>query len=331
MKLSTYFLLVLMLISFHAFADDETIEGSESDNDVFFQVGGGIAGFMGNDILDDYDITNLKYGVGIDWGKNNWTFEANYRALSDGNDFSMRGADLFAKKRFDLWDKGGVFVGGGSYLYQTEVDNDLLDSDHRNEGVSPYLSLGIHHQLGKNVDVVLQLDNMFNVHLLSPYSDRKISESLTMMTLSFVLHPWRQSRIPAQEIQYIPEVQVIPEIDNVEAKREVDLTSFAYSRTDLSEEMFSKLDSIAEEIQQLDDYKVVITGWADSRQQYQQFNSKLAQKRAQVVVDYLISKGVNKDSIDAQGKVELLENNQHENKDARKVDIFITGMKSNDI
>ena len=75
---------------------------------------------------------------------------------------------------------------------------------------------------------------------------------------------------------------------------------FASNKSELLETAKQKLDAVAEALKNQDDRKIVVEGHTDS-QGTEQSNVELAQRRAQSVSDYLISRGVKADAISASG------------------------------
>jgi len=77
---------------------------------------------------------------------------------------------------------------------------------------------------------------------------------------------------------------------------------------------YSKLDKLADYLVKNPDAKIAITGYADT-QGGSEYNQKLSEKRAQFVVDYLLSKGVKKESFKSAGEGEANQISVNKNKD----------------
>lgn len=75
---------------------------------------------------------------------------------------------------------------------------------------------------------------------------------------------------------------------------------FASNKAELLPTAQAKLDAVAEALKNQDDRKMVVEGHTDS-QGTEASNLDLGQRRAQSVRDYLVSKGVNSESISASG------------------------------
>jgi len=80
-------------------------------------------------------------------------------------------------------------------------------------------------------------------------------------------------------------------------------THFAFDQAILTDEGKHRLDEIADAMGRTGDRTLVITGYAD-RIGTEAYNLDLSKRRAQVVEDYLVSRGMRADRIDLQGKGE---------------------------
>lgn len=80
-------------------------------------------------------------------------------------------------------------------------------------------------------------------------------------------------------------------------------THFAFDQAVLTDEGKLRLDAIADAMQRTNDRGLVITGYAD-RIGTEEYNLDLSKRRAQVVEDYLVNRGMRADRIDLQGRGE---------------------------
>jgi outer membrane protein OmpA-like peptidoglycan-associated protein len=75
---------------------------------------------------------------------------------------------------------------------------------------------------------------------------------------------------------------------------------FEFDKADLLPESKMELDRLVELLNRYPAMKIEISGHTDSKGN-DEYNLKLSQARAQAVVDYLISKGISKDRLQAKG------------------------------
>ncbi|WP_341662576.1 OmpA family protein [Vibrio sp.] len=284
-------------------------------NGLYFQVGGGLAQFKDDPYKNDNDITSLKYNIGI--STQPFNFELGYQSFSDGDGFSMKGVDVLAKHKWSLSRDGGLFAGAGGYFYNAEMDKQFLDSPPETSGVSPYLSIGGYYALSEYIDVSLQFDSFFNVSVIDQYYDKKDSKHLNQVSLSLILHPWTNNRYEAQPIEPIEEPSIKQQVNLGQNSPE-----YGYDDATLSPEMEEQLTQLAVRVTELESYEMVVTGGADSKPAFVKYNTRLARKRAKLVVDFLVLHGVDERNIHLETSVVETEQSDQ---DARKVDIVVKG------
>ena len=100
----------------------------------------------------------------------------------------------------------------------------------------------------------------------------------------------------------IPEDEFVEGLKNIEEGSSIILENifFAFNKTELLPESFPELDKVATFMIEENITKIEISGHTDSEGS-DQYNQKLSEGRAQSVVTYLLSKGVNPESLVAVG------------------------------
>lgn len=171
--------------------------------------------------------------------------------------------------------------------------------------------------MSEYIDVSLQFDNLFNVSVLDQYYDKKDTKQLRQVNLSLVLHPWSSSSYEPQPIEHIEDA---PEEQTVILAESSPV--YSYDDAALNPQMEAQLMQLASRITELESYEVVVTGGADSKPAYLEYNNHLAKERAKVVADFLILHGVKADNIRLETSVIEQE---HREQAARKVEITVNG------
>lgn len=143
-----------------------------------------------------------------------------------------------------------------------------------------------------------------------------ICNTSTKGDYNFKLNPNKKYKIQVNSKETIPyeEVLYLPEATSYyDARQDVVLqlpkkgltvtlknVHFDYNKSTLRTESYPELDKFAEILKNKEKFEVEIAGHTDNIGS-DEYNLKLSLERAQVVVDYLISKGVNKKKIFAVG------------------------------
>ncbi|MFL5764833.1 MAG: OmpA family protein [Bacteroidia bacterium] len=149
-------------------------------------------------------------------------------------------------------------------------------SDKIKDGVV-YLS----KQSGEIVEAFVKSDNSFTYELIPPQWSSLVQE---------------HEEDPALAIQKLAG-------SNASKLTVVENIYFAENSSDVKPESFPKLDKMVSSLTANNNLKVLITGYTDSKGD-DGTNLILSTKRAQKVMDYLVSKGVPKERIKAEGKGE---------------------------
>ena len=106
-----------------------------------------------------------------------------------------------------------------------------------------------------------------------------------------------------------------------------DNLNFDFGKATIRESSFSSLDKLAQTLIDAKNWKLDITGHTDDKGS-DEYNLKLSQNRANAVKDYLVKKGVNAETITAQGFGEskpIVPNDNDSNRERnRRVEFKIT-------
>ena len=324
MNFTKAILIIFSALTFNsAFADEMT---TSNDNEVgfvdaliarelYFQVGGGLAQFGHHQTSTMDNITSLKYSMGIATQPLN--FELGYRSLSDGDDFNIQGVDMLPKHNWSLSRNVGFFLGAGGYFYQSKINSPTTGSSYKTRGIAPYFSVGSSYALSEFIDVSIQFDQMFNIDIVDPHTNKKDANQMRQISLSFVLHPWSGNKYEAKPIEHIKEVAFEQQVALAENS-----TIYRYDVAELDPTMKSQLLHMISRIEKLETYEIIVTGGADSKPMYLRHNTDLARRRAIAVTDFMIQHGVRRDCI----QIEVMVSESKEvDPSARKVEIMVKG------
>lgn len=106
-----------------------------------------------------------------------------------------------------------------------------------------------------------------------------------------------------------------------------DNLNFEFGKSEIKKDSFPYLDNLADTLLKAKNWKLEIQGHTDNKGT-EQFNLKLSQSRADAVKDYLVSKGVDKETITAIGMGEskpIVGNDTEANREKnRRVEFRIT-------
>lgn len=315
---------IVGMITLSSLTFSQDIESSKSNNfsGLYFFAGGGDSNMKDNEFSNSRAITVLRYGSGISFPS--FDAEVSYRSFSDGKDLGIKGIDTILKKRWLEWKNIGLLAGAGGYAYRSKVDNSLLISSKEHSGISPLVMLGGYYKLNEYIDIELQYERIFDLSLTSPRYDKKTRNNFDQLMLSLVIRPWGVRAYPSpivtEEKELIPD-QVMESVELFMDRRNSGI--YAYDSFQLTDSISSLLDEVIMTIKSLDDYKITITGSADSRIEYIAYNEKLAFRRAKVVAEYLERSGIDKVKIQIKTYVDLVSSTEKDNVAARKVTLDI--------
>ena len=108
---------------------------------------------------------------------------------------------------------------------------------------------------------------------------------------------FEQAQVKSFIMGELPE-KVVNEIN--EAFSEIDNAQFGFDEYKISESSYPILDRIVNIMKHNSDIKIEIAAHTDNIGSFQ-YNMKLSRKRAQSIMDYMVSKGISKDRLRAVG------------------------------
>lgn len=318
--------IITVLVSYSLLAAEAPHESWDRSG-VYFFAGGGKAELRGSDVAASDNITQLRYGVGYAFPS--LSAEIGYRDYSDGKDLTVRGWDVVASQTLLQWQALGLRAGVGGYVYHSQTDNALYDSNTRFTGVAPMLTVGGDYQLHENIDVRVQYERVFNLALVSPMYDRKTHADLDQISLSVVVKPWASNTYaapiltprPVEVVAEVPSPPVEPEEMRFEHVWASD--DYVYNSYQLTPAVKAQLNTIIAALVTQPDYVIHITGGADSRMAYRRYNHQLALRRAQAAQTYLMQHGVKPAQIVVAASLTHLAQGEADNPAARKVTIDV--------
>ncbi|MGV3346594.1 porin OmpA [Enterobacteriaceae bacterium LUAb1] len=211
--------------------------------------------------------------------------------------FKSQGVQLAAKVSYPIIDDLDIYTRLGGMVWradatQTNPTHGRI-SDH-DTGVSPLAAVGVEYALTKNWATRLDYQWVNNIGDAATVGARP-DNSMLSVGVSY--------RFGQDEDVVAPPAPVAP-APVVETKR-FTLKSdvlFNFNKAALKPEGQQALDQLYSQLSSMDpkDGAVVVLGFTDRIGSEQQ-NQKLSEKRAQSVVDYLVSKGIPANKISARG------------------------------
>uniref|UniRef100_UPI0025873F39 porin OmpA n=1 Tax=uncultured Pantoea sp. TaxID=218084 RepID=UPI0025873F39 len=237
--------------------------------------------------------TYLGFELGYDWlgrmpNKGNVTNGA----------FKAQGVQLAAKLSYPIADDLDVYTRLGGMVWradstQTNPDNGRI-SNH-DTGVSPLAAVGVEYALTKNWATRLDYQWVNNIGDAGTVGARPDNSMLSVG----VSYRFGQDEAAAPVVAPAPAPAPVVETKRFTLKSDV---LFTFNKSTLKPEGQQALDQLYSQLSSMDpkDGSVVVLGFTD-RIGSDQYNQKLSEKRAQSVVDYLVSKGIPANKISARG------------------------------
>ncbi|MDU8924354.1 porin OmpA [Pasteurellaceae bacterium LIM206] len=213
--------------------------------------------------------------------------------------FTNHGVNLSIKPSYDLGSLTPALEGLDVY---TRFGAALVRSDYKGYGassdvrahslkVSPLVAAGLEYAIPGFTDLAARVEYQY---LHGVGRDNKIAEDADFTpdihSVTFGLsYRFGQGAVPAPA----------PEVVNKTFTLNSDVT-FAFNKATLRPEAANTLDGVYSEITQVQNPSIAVAGYAD-RIGKDAANLKLSQHRAETVANYLVSKGVDQNTISATG------------------------------
>ncbi|MFZ4211469.1 porin OmpA [Pantoea endophytica] len=234
----------------------------------------------------------LGFELGYDWlGR-----MPNKGTVTNGA-FKAQGVQLAAKLSYPITEDFDVYTRLGGMVWRadsTQNNNGVRISDH-DTGVSPLAAVGVEYALTKNWATRLDYQWVNNIGDAGTVGARPDNSMLSVG----VSYRFGQDEDAAPVVAPAPAPAPVVETKRFTLKSDV---LFTFNKSTLKPEGQQALDQLYSQLSSMDpkDGSVVVLGFTD-RIGSEQYNQKLSEKRAQSVVDYLVSKGIPSNKISARG------------------------------
>ncbi|NWA60480.1 porin OmpA [Pantoea sp. B9002] len=211
--------------------------------------------------------------------------------------FKAQGVQLAAKLSYPITEDFDVYTRLGGMVWRadsTQNNNGVRISDH-DTGVSPLAAVGVEYALTKNWATRLDYQWVNNIGDAGTVGARPDNSMLSVG----VSYRFGQDEDAAPVVAPAPAPAPVVETKRFTLKSDV---LFTFNKATLKPEGQQALDQLYSQLSSMDpkDGSVVVLGFTD-RIGSEQYNQKLSEKRAQSVVDYLVSKGIPSNKISARG------------------------------
>ncbi|MDY0925305.1 porin OmpA [Enterobacter sp. CFBP8995] len=211
--------------------------------------------------------------------------------------FKAQGVQLAAKLSYPITEDFDVYTRLGGMVWRadsTQNNNGVRISDH-DTGVSPLAAVGVEYALTKNWATRLDYQWVNNIGDAGTVGARPDNSMLSVG----VSYRFGQEEDAAPVVAPAPAPAPVVETKRFTLKSDV---LFTFNKATLKPEGQQALDQLYSQLSSMDpkDGSVVVLGFTD-RIGSEQYNQKLSEKRAQSVVDYLVSKGIPSNKISARG------------------------------
>ncbi|MBW7982441.1 porin OmpA [Enterobacillus tribolii] len=234
----------------------------------------------------------LGFELGYDW-----LGRMQYKGNDANGAFKAQGVQLSAKLSYPIMDDLDIYTRLGGMVWRADGtawkagEGRFKDND---TGVSPLAAAGVEYALTKNIATRLEYQYVSNIGDAQTVGARPDNSLLSVG----IAYRFGQDDVVAP-VAPAPAPAPVVETKRFTLKSDV---LFNFNKSTLKAEGQQALDQLYSQLSNLDpkDGAVVVMGYTD-RIGSEQYNQKLSEKRAQSVVDYLVSKGIPSDKISARG------------------------------
>ncbi|WP_337024461.1 MULTISPECIES: porin OmpA [unclassified Pantoea] len=213
--------------------------------------------------------------------------------------FKAQGVQLAAKLSYPITEDFDVYTRLGGMVWRADSKQANLNTGDRisnhDTGVSPLAAVGVEYALTKNWATRLDYQWVNNIGDAGTVGARPDNSMLSVG----VSYRFGQDEEAAPVVAPAPAPAPVVETKRFTLKSDV---LFNFNKATLKPEGQQALDQLYSQLSSMDpkDGSVVVLGFTD-RIGSEQYNQKLSEKRAQSVVDYLVSKGIPSNKISARG------------------------------
>ncbi len=234
----------------------------------------------------------LGFELGYDW-----LGRMPYKGNVVNGAFKAQGVQVAAKLGYPITDDLDIYTRLGGMVWradskQHEVTTGISRSDH-DTGVSPLAAVGVEYALNKNWATRLDYQWVNNIGDAGTVGTRPDNGMLALG----VSYRFGQDTAPVAA----PAAAPAPVVATKRFTLKSDVL-FNFNKSSLKSEGQQALDQLYSQLSSMDpkDGSVIVLGFTD-RIGSEQYNQKLSEKRAQSVVDYLVSKGIPAGKISSRG------------------------------
>lgn len=233
----------------------------------------------------------VGFEMGYDWlGRMEYTGTPNSGALK------AQGVQLTAKLGYPVTDDLDIYTRLGGMVWRADSNNSQIGKNH-DTGVSPVFAGGVEWAVTRDIATRLEYQWVNNIGDANSVGVRPDNGMLSVG----VSYRFGQQDAAAPIIAPAPAPAPAPEVQTKHFTLKSDVL-FNFNKATLKPEGKQALDQMYTQLSNLDpkEGSVVVLGFTD-RIGSDAYNQGLSEKRAQSVVDYLVSKGIPADKISARG------------------------------
>ena len=223
-----------------------------------------------------------------------WLGRMPYKGDNINGAFKAQGVQLTAKLGYPVTDDLDVYTRLGGMVWRADSSNNRAGDDH-DTGVSPVFAGGVEWAMTRDIATRLEYQWVNNIGDGATVGVRPDNGMLSVG----VSYRFGQQEDAAPIVAPAP--APAPEVQTKHFTLKSDVL-FNFNKATLKPEGQQALDQLYTQLSNLDpkDGSVVVLGFTD-RIGSDAYNQKLSEKRAQSVVDYLVSKGIPANKISPRG------------------------------
>ena len=231
--------------------------------------------------------------VGFEMGYD-WLGRMPYKGSDVSGAFKAQGVQLTTKLGYPITDDLDIYTRLGGMVWRADSTNTIAGKNH-DTGVSPVFAGGVEWAVTRDIATRLEYQWVNNIGDAQTVGVRPDNGMLSVG----VSYRFGQQEAAAPVVAPAP--APAPEVQTKHFTLKSDVL-FNFNKATLKPEGQQALDQLYTQLSNLDpkDGSVVVLGYTD-RIGSEQYNLKLSEKRAQSVVDYLISKGIPANKISPRG------------------------------
>ncbi|XCW70161.1 porin OmpA [Kosakonia cowanii] len=231
--------------------------------------------------------------VGFEMGYD-WLGRMPYKGSDVNGAFKAQGVQLTAKLGYPIADDVDLYTRLGGMVWRADAKNNQGFKDH-DTGVSPVFAGGVEWAVTRDIATRLEYQWTNNIGDANTVGGRPDNGLLSLG----VSYRFGQQEDSAPVVAPTP--APAPEVQTKHFTLKSDVL-FTFNKATLKPEGQQALDQLYSQLSNLDpkDGSVVVLGFTD-RIGSDSYNQGLSEKRAQSVVDYLVSKGIPANKISARG------------------------------